>query len=43
VALERLKELEEKSRWGRLGADELLEFQRLMSRKAPRDAHGGRS
>jgi len=43
VALERLKELEEKSRWGRLGADELQEFQRLMSRNVPRDAHGGRT
>jgi DNA primase len=43
VALERLKELEEKSRWGRLGADELMEFQRLMSIQIARGAHGGRS
>jgi DNA primase len=34
VAVERLKVLEEKSRWARLGADELKEFQQLILRKA---------
>jgi hypothetical protein len=34
VAVERLKVLEEKSRWARLGPDELKEFQQLIVRKA---------
>jgi DNA primase len=34
VAVERLKVLEEKSRWTRLGPDEIKEFQQLILRKA---------
>jgi DNA primase len=34
VAVQRLKVLEEKSRWGRLGPEELKEFQQLIVRKA---------
>ena len=34
VAVQRLKVLEEKSRWTRLGPDELKEFQQLILRKA---------
>jgi hypothetical protein len=34
VAVERLKVLEEKSRWARLGPDEIKEFQQLILRKA---------
>ena len=33
VAVQRLKVLEEKSRWSRLGPEELKEFQQLISRK----------
>jgi hypothetical protein len=33
VAVQRLKVLEEKSRWTRLGPEELKEFQQLISRK----------
>ncbi len=33
VAVQRLKVLEEKSRWARLGPEELKEFQQLISRK----------
>jgi hypothetical protein len=40
VAERRLEALETKSRTTRLDADELKEFQRLMMRKAPRDALG---
>jgi hypothetical protein len=41
VVVTRLKALEEKSRSMRLEPEELLEFQRLMSYRAPRDARGG--
>jgi hypothetical protein len=34
VAVERLKVLEEKSRWTRLGPEEIKEFQQLILRKA---------
>jgi hypothetical protein len=41
VIMGRLKALEEKSRSTRLEPEELVEFQRLMSILAPRDARGG--
>ena len=41
VVVGRLKALEEKSRSNRLEPEELVEFQRLMSLLAPRDARGG--
>ncbi len=41
VVMGRLKALEEKSRSTRLEPEELVEFQRLMSILAPRDARGG--
>jgi DNA primase len=41
VVMGRLKALEEKSRSARLEPEELVEFQRLMSILAPRDARGG--
>jgi len=37
----RLEALEEKSRSTRLEPEELLEFQRLMLHRVPRDARGG--
>jgi len=41
VVARRLEALEEKSRSTRLEPEELLEFQRLMLHRAPRDARGG--
>jgi hypothetical protein len=41
VVARRLEALEEKSRSTRLEPEELLEFQRLMLHRVPRDARGG--